>query len=129
MAKGKKTGGRVKGTPNKKNAIKEVLREHSEDYFARVIPPEEVNDSCFIDDKDKAAFVARNKGKLFSQYDIDCMSMKPADRAKAEIDLLNYHTPKMQATAVDLAVNEENMSMRERLARLAKGEEILEEEV
>ena len=119
MAKGKKTGGRVKGTPNKKNAIKEVLREHSNDYFARVIPPEEVD--CFIDENKKAAFVARKQGKLFSQYDVDCMCMKPADRAKAEIDLLNYHTPKMQAAAIDMTANEENMSMRERLDRLAKG--------
>lgn len=127
MAKGKKTGGRVKGTPNKKNAIKEVLREHSEDYFARVIPPEEVDDGCFCDEKHKAAFVVRNHGKLFSQYDIDCMCMKPSDRAKAEIDLLNYHTPKMQAAAIDMAVNEEHMSIRQTLDQLAKGQ--LEEKV
>ena len=33
MAKGKKTGGRVKGTPNKENPLKGYLRAHSLAYF------------------------------------------------------------------------------------------------
>lgn len=119
--KGKKTGGRVAGTPNKNNPIKQVLREHSVDYFTRNIPPEDVD--CFHDEEKKAAFVERNQGKLFSQYDIDIMCMKPSDRANAELNLLNYHTPKMQATAVDLAVNETNISLRTKVQMIAEGRE------
>ena len=33
MAKGKKTGGRQKGTPNKENPLKGYLRAHSLAYF------------------------------------------------------------------------------------------------
>ena len=33
MAKGKKTGGRQKGTPNKDNPLKGLIRAHSLKYF------------------------------------------------------------------------------------------------
>ena len=35
--KGKKTGGRVKGTPNKDNPLKGFIRAHSEKYFTEPV--------------------------------------------------------------------------------------------
>lgn len=117
-----KTGGRKKGTPNKEKPLKTFLREHSLDYFTPCIPPEDAD--IFIDEEKKKEFVKKYKGRLFSQYELDLRCMKASDRAKAELDLLAYHTPKMQATAVDMTLQEQNKSLSDRLARLAAGEEI-----
>ena len=35
--KGKKTGGRVKGTPNKDNPLKGYIRAHSVKYFTEIV--------------------------------------------------------------------------------------------
>lgn len=113
--KGKKTGGRVKGTPNKDKPLKQFLREHSTDYFTPCIPADEVEIIIKSD-------VLREKylGKLISQYEIDLLNMKPADRVGAELQLLKYHTPQMQATAVDLTVAEENQTLTQRLIELSQ---------
>ena len=95
--KGKKTGGRTKGTPNKDKPLKAMLREHSLRYFS---PNPD------------------NPGEL-SDFDIDMLVMPPTDRADAELKLLRFHTPQMQSTAVDLTVNDEKQTLAERLARLA----------
>ena len=120
--KGKKTGGRKLGTPNKDKPLKAILMQHSMDYFFPSIPAEEVD--CFFDEKKKEEFAQKNKGKLFSQYQIDLMCMKPADRAKLEQDILSYHTPKMQATAIDMSLSEEKRTLADRIERLSRGEEI-----
>lgn len=113
------------GTPNKEKPLKTFLREHSLRYFTPVIAPEDAN---IEDGPRRAEFILLHQGELVSLYDIDLYKMKPADRAKAEQDLLAYHTPKMQAAAIDMAVNEGNMTIRERLDQLAKSGEINEEE-
>lgn len=90
-------GGRTAGTPNKDKPIKTFLRAHSQDYFDP----------------------ARGKGGK-SQYEIDLACMEPAERVDAELKLLNYHTPKMQATTVDVAMSDGQQSLAQRLAALAK---------
>ena len=102
--KGKvKTGGRVKGTPNKDNPLKVLLHQHSIDYFSPSIPAGD---------------------KMMSQFDIDCEKMKPVERAKIESEILKYHTPQMQSVSADVDVKSQNMSFVERLTRLANGEDL-----
>jgi len=118
--KGKpKTGGRAKGTPNKDNPLKALLAAHSMDYFQPSIPAESLD---FLRDKDGQT-LTEYQGKVLSLYDIDCLRMKASDRAKAEIELLSFHTPKMQAISADMSVKA-NKTITDRISRLAAGEEI-----
>ena len=124
MPKGRKVndgrgrlGGRKAGTPNQDKPLKVFLREHSLEYFTPNINPRDLGEDFMV-------LVERYPGKLFSQYEIDLLGMKPTDRVKAEIDLLKFHTPQMQATAVDMSVTEQNKTLSQRLTRLAKGENI-----
>lgn len=116
-----KTGGRVKGTPNKDNTLKVLLHQHSVDYFTPVIPADMVE---LPNGVDKDAFLAMNKGKMFSRYENDLMLMKASDRAKCEMDMLQYTTPKMQAISADMSVKDANKDLTDRLTRLAAGEDI-----
>ncbi|MBJ2188596.1 MAG: hypothetical protein JFR41_08235 [Muribaculaceae bacterium] len=97
MALGRKTGGRTKGTPNKDKPLKAMLREHSLGYFS---PNPENPDGM-------------------SDFDRDMLAMPPTDRADAELKLLRFHTPQMQATAVDITLADGKRSLAERLAALA----------
>lgn len=127
MPKGRKSndgrgrlGGRKAGTPNQDKPLKVFLREHSLDYFTPNINAENLE---WLKDKEgntPEQFI----GRTLSQYEIDLLGMKPTDRVKAEIDLLKFHTPQMQATAVDMTANEQNKTLSQRLSRLANGEEI-----
>lgn len=104
-------GGRAAGTPNKDKPLKTFLREHSLEYFT----------PCIIEKDEETG---QPTGRLLSQYDIDCAALDPADRVDAEIKLLKFHTPQMQATSVDVALTDVNMTLAQRLARLAAGEDI-----
>lgn len=108
MPKGRKSndgrgrlGGRQKGTPNKENPLKAVLHQKSEDYFT--VP---------VDDEGN------------TQFDLDMREMEPAVRAKLQMEMLQYHTPKMQSVSADMNVKEVNKTYTDRLARLACGETI-----
>lgn len=92
-------GGRAAGTPNKDKPLKTFLKEHSLAYFTP--------------DPDTG----------LSQYDMDLASMPASDRVDAELKLLNFHTAKMQATTVDMSVNDEKQTLSARLAKLAQEEE------
>lgn len=132
-------GGRTAGTPNKDNPLKTLLHEHSTEYFSKNIHPEDIRASVFIIDPKaenamtlanaiKEEFVEQHKGEIFSQYEIDCISMRASDRAKAEIELLSFHTPKMQAISADMFVKDVNMKLAEKVRRLAAGEDISADE-
>ncbi len=97
MAKGKKTGGRVKGTPNKNNPIKVPLREHSLRYFT----PDA-------------------SGR--SDFDRDMEQLDARDRVAAETKLLEFHTAKMQATSVDMNVSGGGITIEDRLVALSGDE-------
>ena len=92
-------GGRAAGTPNKEKPLKKFLREHSLSYFTP------------------------DPGTGLSQYDQDIAALDPKDRVDAELKLLNYHTPKMQSTTVDMAVVDEKQTLSQRLSKLAKENE------
>lgn len=107
MAKGRKTGGRVKGTPNKKNPLKGYIRSHSMKYFEpRPRKREETGEE----------FMA-------SDLDLDMESLAPADRVSAEIRLLKFHTPEMKAIDMDMTVSEFALTIEQRLAELAGEDE------
>jgi hypothetical protein len=113
-------GGREKGTPNKEHPFKQLLHEHSVEYFTPNINAEDVD---IPDVAAKAEFLRKHQGKVFSQYQLDFMNMKPVDRAKLEVDLLAYHTPKMQAISADMNVKA-NQTLTDRLLRVAAGKDI-----
>ncbi len=107
MAKGRKTGGRVKGTPNKENPLKGYIRAHSMAYFE----PRERTDE--------------ETGKEFmaSDFELDMAALAPDDRVAAELRLLKFHLPEMKAIDMDMTVSEATITIEERLARLAEEEE------
>lgn len=107
-------GGRAPGTPNREKPLKTFLRQHSIQYFTP--------------DKEERDEDGKPTGRMVSQFDIDIAALAPVDRADAEIKLLKFHTPQMQATSVDLNIVEDNRTLSERLARLASGEDITPEE-
>lgn len=107
-------GGRAPGTPNREKPLKTFLRQHSIQYFTP--------------DKEERDENGKLTGRMVSQFDIDIAALDPVDRADAEIKLLKFHTPQMQATSVDLNIVEDNRTLSERLARLASGEDITPEE-
>jgi hypothetical protein len=105
--KGRKTGGRQKGTPNKdkpeRRAIKQLLQLHS---LAYITPgPDGVSD-----------------------LERDLVEMEPAQRAAVEVKLLEFHTPKMQATSVDARIKEANVTIEDRLIMLCHTDGDEEEE-
>lgn len=107
MAKGKKTGGRVKGTPNKENPLKGYIRSHSMGYFEPKLRKNE------------------ETGEEFeaSDFEMDILALAPDDRVAAELRLLKFHLPEMKAIDMDMTVSEATKTIEERLAELAAGEE------
>lgn len=126
-------GGRQAGTPNKDNPLKNMLHEHSVDYFTPNIEAKDVELRYFIIDPEaedaqdmameaKKEFVALNKGRVFSRYELDLLAMAPSARAKVEIDLLSFHTPKMQAISADMSVKNDN-TISDILINIAAGKD------
>lgn len=99
--KGKKTGGRQKGTPNKTNPIRGYLLTHSIGYFK----PNE------------------NNPDGMSDFEVDLAMMTPEDRVGAEIRILKHHTSELKSVDMDVAVSEHTETIDERLARLALEDE------
>lgn len=107
MAKGKKTGGRVKGTPNKENPLKGYIRSHSMGYFE---PKPRKDEETGVE------FEA-------SDFEMDILALAPDDRVAAELRLLKFHMPEMKAIDMDMTVSEATKTIEERLAELAGEEE------
>lgn len=95
--RGKKTGGRQKGTPNKDNPIRGYLLSHSVKYFE----PNEAN------------------ADGLSDFEADLALMTPEDRVLANIRILKFHTSELKSIDVDMTVAEHVETIDERLARLA----------
>lgn len=131
MAKGKKTGGRVKGTPNKENPLKGYIRSHSMGYFEPKLQtmadgsPREIK----YRDKDGVVFdtvvlASADGSPLFmSDFEVDILMMQPHDRVNAELRLLKFHMPEMKAIDMDMTVSEAVQTIEERLAELAGEDE------
>lgn len=129
MAKGKKTGGRQKGTPNKPTPLKEHLRAASTAYFE---PKPQTNPDGTprkIEFRDKEGIIyneiiladADGLPLLISDFEVDIMMMDPKDRATIQEKLLRYHTPQMQSVSAELSMTADitSSTIEERLARLA----------
>jgi hypothetical protein len=135
MAKGKKTGGRQKGTPNKENPLKGYLRAHSLAYFEprvqtdpitggsreiqrqRLVQDEEGNVYKVIDLiplTDQASGLPLN----ISDFEADMIALSPNERVNAELRLLEFHTPKMKAVEVDMDVHGSVVTIEDRLREL-----------
>lgn len=91
--KGKKTGGRQKGTPNKENPLKDLLRHHSNTYFT-----------------------PGHDGQ--SDFDKDLEALSPDDRVNAELRILEFHTPKMKSVEIDLEATVEAPTIERQLSLL-----------
>ena len=111
-------GGRQAGTPNKETSLKPYLRQHSEQYFSPVLTWSDLTD----EKEQKRAFEAFGEGQ-FSRFDLHLLGMKYSEVVDAELTLLKYHTPQMQAVQADMAVKA-NKTLSDRLVRLAAGEDI-----
>lgn len=113
--KGKKYGGRQKGTPNKdtleKRAIKALLRDHSVDY---ITPHEVINEDGTLMTDDDGNVI------MMSDLEIDLSQMKPSERAQTELKLLEFHTPKMQTSSIDIAVSDKAISIEDKLIELSQ---------
>lgn len=93
MAKGKKTGGRQAGTPNKKTAaIREVVTNLVEEYAS--------------------------KGQMME----DLAELEAKDRLMVVVKLSEYVIPKLQSTTMDVAV-ESKKTIEDRLIELAGEDE------
>ncbi|WP_278694582.1 hypothetical protein [Prevotella nigrescens] len=86
-----KTGGRVKGTPNKITALnRKAIEKVLADY---------------------------NESGLFTQ---DFLSLEPKDRIAIAEKLIQYTTPKMQSTTVDLVAENTECTIDIMLRKLAE---------
>ena len=93
MAKGRKTGGRAAGTPNKATtAIRGVITQMLDKYF---------NSETFED---------------------DITALDPKDRVVVMEKFTSYAVPKLQATTLDMTV-EGKKTIEDRLTELAGDEE------
>lgn len=129
--KGKKTGGRQKGTPNKENPLKGILRAHSLEYFT----PKSQTDSngnpkkiSIYDEEGNVVNVlilADKEGKplVMSDFDIDMLQLKGVERVNAELRLLEFHTPKMKAVDMDMSLRESAITIEARLRNLVNDED------
>lgn len=110
--RGKTPGsGRQKGTPNKvQKPTKAAMANHTAEYF-----------TPYIEEKDERG---KPTGRLLSPFDVDMMQVDPATRIHAQLQLAKFNVAQMQSTSVDVSVADMNMTLTQRLARLAGGEDI-----
>jgi len=126
MAKGKKTGGRQKGTPNKENPLKGYLRAHSLSYFEPKPQTDVDGNPRKIDFTDKdgiilSTIVLRNADgspRVMSDFEVDMITMQANERVNAELRLLEFHTPKMKAVEVDMDMRASVITIEDRLREL-----------
>lgn len=128
MAKGRKTGGRQKGTPNKPNPLKEHLRAHSAAYFEPKPQTNPDGSPREIEFRDKDGILyntltladADGRPLVISDFEIDLMMMDAKDRAAIQEKLLRYHTPQMQSVSAEVSLSGDvSTTIEARLKQLA----------
>ena len=97
--KGMKTGGRVKGTPNKDNPLKGFIRNHSVKYFTEIV------------------------AKGLTQFEIDQMNLAADDRVNAELRLLEFHQAKLKAVDANINTHNVSLTIEDKLRELCEEEE------
>ena len=100
--KGMKTGGRQKGTPNKDNELKRLLRQHSLEYFRQ------------------RTVGAGDDARTASDFDMDMEQLNPSERVNAEIKIMEFHTPKMKSVDIDLEARVAPVTIEDRLRLLCQ---------
>lgn len=140
MAKGKKTGGRQKGTPNKENPLKGYLRAHSLAYFEPRVQTDpitggsrEIQRQRLVQDEEGNVYkvidlipLTDNVSGLplnISDFEADMIALSPNERVNAELRLLEFHTPKMKAVEVDMDVHGSVVTIEDRLRELCGEDE------
>lgn len=135
MAKGKKTGGRTKGTPNKDNPLKGLIRAHSLKYFEPRVQTDpitggarEIQRKRLVQDEEGNVYnvidliplidPATGKPIVMSDLEADMIALSPAERVNAELRLIEFHTPKTKAVEVDMDVHGSNITIEDRLREL-----------
>lgn len=139
MAKGKKTGGRQKGTPNKENPLKGYLRAHSLSYFEprvqtdpitggareiqrqRLVYDGETGNVCKVIDLIPLTDYKSGQPLTISDFEADMIALNPNERVNAELRLLEFHTPKMKAVEVDMDMRASVVTIEDRLRELCGG--------
>ena len=133
--KGKKTGGRQKGTPNKENPLKGYLKAHSLSYFQPRLQTDpitgdarEIQRQRLVQDPEGNVFKVIDLIPLtdhstglplnISDFEADMIALSPADRVNAELRLLEFHTPKMKAVEVDMDIRSSQITIEDRLREL-----------
>lgn len=95
--KGKKTGGRKKGTPNKPKPDREIIKSHNMAYFRPNLDnPEGISD-----------------------FEKDLKLLTPAERVNAEIRMLKYHMAELKSIDMDATVTT-NKTIEDRLLELSE---------
>ena len=130
--KGRKTGGRQKGTPNKPTPLKDALRAQSESYFIARPQVDIDGNPRVLEFRDKEGIIynsitladAGGNPIIASNFEIDMMMMDAKDRATIQEKILRYHTPQMQAVSADVNLTGQvATTIEDRLAKLAAGED------
>lgn len=137
MAKGYKTGGRQKGTPNRNNPIKGILINHSSEYFT---PRAQVDidgnpkvfqrirfcngeDGLHRTVEDIPAVDAEGNPLVMSDFEFDMTYLTPSDRVAAELKILEFHTPRMKSQDINMEVNMGPKTIEDTLKALCGDEE------
>lgn len=137
MAKGHKTGGRQKGTPNKENPLKGLLRTHSLSYFEPRVQTDpitggarEIQRQRLVQDEEGNVFkvidlvpLTDHKSGLpltISDFEADMIALNPNERVNAELRLLEFHTPKMKSVDIDMDARITDTTIEDRLAALCR---------
>lgn len=140
MAKGKKTGGRQKGTPNKENPLKGYLRAHSLAYFEPRVQTDpitggsrEIQRQRLVQDEEGNVYKvidlipltdhASGLPLTISDFEADMIALSPDERVHAELRMLEFHTPKMKAVEVDMDVHGSVITIEDRLRELCGEDE------
>lgn len=138
MAKGYKTGGRQKGTPNKNNPLKGILINHSTEYFTKRIQtdvsgsPREIQRARLVQEEDGSVRKVIDMIPLtdsdgfplnLSDFEADMLALDPADRVAAELKILEFHTPRMKSEDINMEVNLGPRTIEDTLAALCGEDE------
>lgn len=139
MARGYKTGGRQKGTPNKNNPIKGILINHSVEYFSKRLQIDpvtggarEIQRSRLVQDDEGNVYKVIDSIPLttydgfplnISDFEADMLALDPSDRLVAEIKILEFHTPRMKSQDINMEVNLTPKTIEDTLEALCHEEE------
>ncbi|MBD5272456.1 MAG: hypothetical protein HDS42_04175 [Bacteroides sp.] len=137
MARGYKTGGRKKGTPNKNNPTKGALLNHTTDYLTprpqvdeegkpkviQRIKWENSEDGPVRTVVEIPAVDSEGNPLIMSDFEFDMKFLSPADRVSAELKIMEFHTPRMKSQDINMEINMGPRTIEDTLKALCGGEE------